>query len=73
MKAKQVVDYLSNAISSKIFVRNFDEDGNEVNAYIDLSVIKIDKTEYDLSVIGGTLLSDALYVISADYVDAYGQ
>ena len=62
-KAKQVADYLSNAISSKIFVRNFDEDGNEVGAYTDLSVVKIDKDAYDLSVIGDTLLSNVLYML----------
>ena len=72
-KAKQVADYLSNAISSKIFVRNFDEDGNEVGAYTDLSVVKIDKDAYDLGVIGGTLLSNVLYILQANYVDAYGQ
>ena len=72
-KAKQVADYLSNAISSKIFVRNFDEDGNEVGAYTDLSVVKIDKDAYDLSVIGDTLLSNVLYMLQANYVDAYGQ
>ena len=72
-KAKQVADYLSNAISSKIFVRNFDEDGNEVGAYTDLSVVKIDKDAYDLSVIDGTLLSNVLYILQANYVDAYGQ
>ena len=72
-KAKQVADYLSNAISSKIFVRNFDEDGNEVGAYTDLSVVKIDKDAYDLNVIGGTLLSNVLYILQANYVDAYGQ
>lgn len=72
-KAKQVADYLSNAISSKIFVRNFDEDGNEVGAYTDLSVVKIDKDAYDLGVIDGTLLSNVLYILQANYVDAYGQ
>ena len=72
-KAKQVADYLSNAISSKIFVRNFDEDGNEVGAYTDLSVVKIDKDAYDLGVIGDTLLSNVLYILQANYVDAYGQ
>ena len=72
-KAKQVADYLSNAISSKIFVRNFDEDGNEVGAYTNLSVVKIDKDAYDLSVIDGTLLSNVLYILQANYVDAYGQ
>ena len=72
-KAKQVADYLSNAISSKIFVRNFDEDGNEVGAYTDLSVVKIDKDAYDLSVIGDTLLSNVLYMLQSNYVDAYGQ
>ena len=72
-KAKQVADYLSNAISSKIFVRNFDEDGNEVGDYTDLSVVKIDKDAYDLGVIGGTLLSNVLYILQANYVDAYGQ
>ena len=72
-KAKQVADYLSNAISSKIFVRNFDEDGNEVGAYTDLSVVKIDKDAYDLGVIDDTLLSNVLYMLQANYVDAYGQ
>lgn len=72
-KAKQVADYLSNAISSKIFVSNFDKDGNTVSAYTDLSVIKIGKTSYELSAISDALLSNVLYVISCDYLDMYGQ
>ena len=72
-KAKQVADYLSNAISSKIFVRNFDKDGNEVSAYTDLSVVKISKTSYELSAVSDMLLSNVLYIISDDYLDAYGQ
>lgn len=72
-KAKQVTEYLSNAISSKIFVCNFDENGNQVSAYTDLSVIKVDKASYELSAVNNELLSNALYILSANYVDAYGQ
>lgn len=39
----------------------------------DLSVVKISKSDYENLVIEENCLSNTLYVIEADYVDAYGQ
>ena len=39
----------------------------------DLSVVKLNADEYANLLIGGQLLSNALYVVEDDYIDAYGQ
>lgn len=66
------VDILSNAISSKIYIENA-KDG--VVGHSDLSIIKIDKDEYDMLVAtnGSALCGNVLYVVDSDYIDAYGQ
>lgn len=64
---------LSNAISSKIFT------GTELcGNYTDLSIIKISKEDYERKVVdaaqsGVDLSNNVLYIISSDYIDAYGQ
>ena len=65
---------LSNAISSKIFTGTELCGGN----YTDLSVIKITKEEYDQKVVdaaatGINLSDNVIYIVSSDYIDAYGQ
>ena len=62
---------LSDDLSNKIFVKNeLSADGETA----DLSVIKISKDDYDKQITSKTLLSDnILYVVEADYIDAYGQ
>ena len=69
-----ITDALSNAISSKIFIRNFDRSGNELTAFDDLSVLKMTVDEYRDLVLNDKLstLSNSLFVISADYINAYG-
>lgn len=39
----------------------------------DLGVLRLAKDEYERRLVAGTLLSNELYVVSSDYVDAYGQ
>lgn len=39
----------------------------------DLSVVKISKSDYEKLVLEENCLSNTLYVIETDYVDAYGQ
>ena len=68
---------LSNTISSKIFVGEYTQ-STISGDFTDLSVIKISKDDYEAAVVNaaksGVDLSDnVLYVISSDYIDAYGQ
>ena len=68
---------LSSAISSKIWIKDLNDDGSTLTAgNMDaLSVIKITKDDFDTQVATGTLTmsSNTLYVVSSDYIDAYGQ
>ena len=68
---------LSSAISSKIWIKDLNDDGSTLTAgNMDaLSVIKITKDDFDTQVATGTLTmsSNTLYVVSSDYMDAYGQ
>jgi len=58
---------LSDAISVKVQIHDYD---NSVK-YTDLSIIKMQKDAYDAARSGG-LNQDALYMVSSDYIDAYG-
>ena len=68
---------LSSAISSKIWIKDLNDDGSTLTAgNMDaLSVIKIAKDDFDAQVATGTLTmsSNTLYVVSSDYIDAYGR
>ena len=68
---------LSSAISSKIWITDLNNDGSILTSgNMDaLSVIKITKDDFDRNVGTGTMTmsSNILYVVSSDYIDAYGQ
>ena len=68
---------LSSAISSKIWIKDLSDDGSTlISGNMDaLSVIKITKDDFDTQVATGTLTmsSNTLYIVSSDYMDAYGQ
>ena len=68
---------LSSAISSKIWIKDLNDDGSTLTAgNMDaLSVIKITKDDFDAQVVTGTLTmsSNTLYVVSSEYMDAYGR
>ena len=66
--------FLSDAIDKKVWIKNPTGDADlcaGVNS--DLSVIKLPKEEYEQMVIDGTLNESCLYVVSSDYIDAYGE
>ena len=66
--------FLSDAIDHKVWIKNPTGDADlcaGVNS--DLSVIKLPKEEYEQMVIDGTLNESCLYVVSSDYIDAYGE
>ena len=66
---------LSSAISSKIWITDLNNDGSMTSGNMDaLSVIKITKDDFDRNVGTGTMTmsSNILYVVSSDYIDAYG-
>ena len=66
--------FLSNAIDHKVYIKNPTGDATlSEGAYSDLSVIKLPKEEYEQKVIDGTLNESCLYVVSSDYIDAYGE
>ena len=73
VKHLKETEYLSAEISSKIFID--DRINNDVNGHSDLSIVKISKEEYDnLNASDHSLLcANTLYVVEADYIDAYGQ
>lgn len=66
---------LSTDLSNKIWIKDPSDpilkDGNTS----DLSIVKIDKKEYDeiVAMESVPLCSNVLYVVSSDYMDAYGQ
>ena len=68
---------LSSAISSNLRIKDFNNDGSKLTpGNIDaLSVIKITKDDFDAQVATGTLTmsSNTLYVVSSEYMDAYGR
>ena len=68
------VGFLSGAIDHKVYIKNPTGDATlSGGAYSDLSVIKLPKEEYEQKVIDGTLNESCLYVVSSDYIDAYGE
>lgn len=67
------LDELSSQISSKIFIKNYDSDGNPIRAYSNLSVIKLTDAEYNELIYTGEIykLSNAIFVVSSDIIDAH--
>ena len=71
-RAERREDYLSSHIENKIFIE--DKISNLISGNSDLSIIKISKDEYELSVANDCdLCSNVLYVVESDFIDAYGQ
>ena len=44
-----------------------------ISGFSDLSVVKLSSSEYAQLVISGDILSNCIYIVNGDYVDAYGQ
>lgn len=65
---------LSNSISTKVFIKNYDDNDNPISGYSDISVIKVTEEEYYDLVCSGELsgLSNVIFILSSDYVNAYG-
>lgn len=65
---------ISNAVHNKVYLKNpTDKSTLSSGDYSDLSVIKLQKDEYEKMVIDGTVNESCLYVVSSDYIDAYGE
>lgn len=64
---------LSSQISSKIFIKNYDSDGNPISAYDNLSVLKVTDAEYNELIYTGEIykLSNAIFIVSSDIIDAH--
>ena len=64
------INDLSNKIDSKIFI---DDQLSGVSGHNDLSIIKLDAAAYGNLLTSDSLISNAIYVVQDDHVDAYGQ
>ena len=64
-RAKAAEEVLSSAIDRKISI-----DGVDTSV---LSIIHTDSDTYHSKVVDGTLLSNELYIVSSDFVNAYGE
>lgn len=65
---------LSSAISSKIYIKDPSVSSLSSGAYdVNLSVIKLTPNEYISALSSDTIGDKTLYVLCADYVDAFGQ
>ena len=64
---------LSNQISTKVFIKNYDDNDNPVSCYDNLSVIKLTDSEYNELVYTGEIykLSNVIFVVSSDIIDAH--
>ena len=66
-----LIDRLSDTIDKKIYIE--DKISSEISGYSDLSVIKLSSNEYQDLVDSDATLSNALYIVDSDIIDAYGQ
>ena len=64
------IETLSNAIDNKIFIS---DNISGISGYSDLSIIKLNASEYSNLLTGNSLLSNALYIVQDDHINAYGQ
>ena len=64
------IDALSDAIDKKVFVS---DSISGISGYSDLSVVKLSADEYAALLTSNQLLSNALYIVEDNYIDAYGQ
>lgn len=64
------IDALSDAIDNKVFVL---DNISGISGYSDLSVVKLGADEYASLLTSNALLSNCLYVVEDDYIDAYGE
>ena len=72
-KMSKISGDLGEAISSKIYIEDrIGEDGELVSSYSDLSVIKLSSNEYQDLVESNATLSNALYIVESDFINAYG-
>lgn len=70
----EICSVISTEVHEKIWIKNPTGDATlSAGAYSNLSVIKLPKEEYEQKVIDGTLNESCLYVVSSDYIDAYGE
>ena len=73
-KMSEISGDLGEEISSKIYIEDhIGEDGQLVSSYSDLSIIKLSSNEYQDLVESNATLSNALYVVESDFINAYGQ
>ena len=63
---------LSTAIKNRIYIENSIE-GHEFSGNCDLSVYKLSKEDYDKAVSSNAICESAIYIVSSDFIDAYGQ
>ena len=67
------ITQLSTDVSTKIWIKDPASAEFSSGKYTDLSVVKIPIDEYKNNSISSTLIDNTLYVISSDYIEAFGQ
>lgn len=55
---------------NKIFI---DNKISSISGYSDLNIVKLDASEYSALLTSNSLLSNALYIVEDDHIDAYGE
>ena len=66
------INAISGAIDQKIYIEDR-LSGQTVSAYSDLSVIKLDSAQYAELLTTSALISNCIYVVEDNYIDAYGR
>ena len=61
---------ISTLLDEKIFI---DDRISSISGYSDLSVVKLNASEYSNLLTSNSVLSNALYIVQDSYIDAYGQ
>ena len=67
---QSLAELLDSKSENKIFI---DNKISSISGYSDLSVVKLNANEYATLLTSGQLLSNSLYIVDDDHIDAYGQ
>ena len=66
-------NFLSDHISSKIWIEDSLDESSKIAKYSDLSIVRIGKDEFEGKIISGSVVVDGstMYIVDSDYIDAY--
>ena len=66
-------NFLSDHISSKIWIEDSLDESSKIAKYSDLSIVRIGKDDFEGKIISGSVVVDGstMYIVDSDYIDAY--